>query len=185
MIPMEMGVAMEDLLGADHIMVRALNLNGAFTGNLGDIANDRDFRAAELPAANGVTNARSLARMYAGLVGTVEGGPSEPLLTREQIDAARTLQTSGPDRVLTIEGMEVMSTIALGFWRASEFAPMGGAGAFGHYGAGGSLGVADPESGIAMGYVMSRMDLGIAGDPRSGSLIRTTYECAGAPIAYI
>ena len=48
----------------------------------------RDFHAAEIPAANGITNARSLARMYAGLVGGVDDGPSEPLLTARQIDAA-------------------------------------------------------------------------------------------------
>jgi CubicO group peptidase (beta-lactamase class C family) len=129
MIPMDSagGLSIEDMLGADSLMVRALNLNGAFAGDLGSTANERDFHAAEIPAANGITNARALARMYAGLIGGVDGGPSDGLLTREQIDVARVLQTSGPDQVLAFPGFDVESTIALGFWSTSPFAPMGGA----------------------------------------------------------
>ncbi|MGH3546618.1 MAG: hypothetical protein ACRDQU_00525 [Pseudonocardiaceae bacterium] len=43
-------------------------------------------------------------------------------------------------------------------------------------GAGGSLGFADPEQGIAFGYVMNRMKLGVAGDERSDCLVRAVYE---------
>jgi CubicO group peptidase (beta-lactamase class C family) len=60
----------------------------------------------------------------------------------------------------------------------------GGVGAFGHPGAGGSVGFADPENRLAGGYVMNTMATGIAGDPRSASLIRASYECAGAPAKY-
>ena len=42
--------------------------------------------------------------------------------------------------------------------------------AFGHPGAGGSLGFADPASGLAFGYVMNQMQLGLAGDPRAERL---------------
>jgi CubicO group peptidase (beta-lactamase class C family) len=186
MIPMDTGgLSVIDMLGADAIVVRALSLNGAFEGDLGDTANHRDFHAAEIPAANGITNARSLARMYAGLVGGVDGGPSEPLLTREQIDEARRVHTSGPDQVLSFPGLEIESTIALGFWSASPFAPMGGANAFGHYGAGGSVGFADPDHRLAGGYVMSKMGLGVSGDPRSSALIRASYEAADADITHI
>jgi CubicO group peptidase (beta-lactamase class C family) len=124
-------------------------------------------------------------RMYAGLVGPVDGGPSEALLSREQIDVARALQVSGADQVLSFPGLEVESTIALGFWSASPFAPMGGASAFGHYGAGGSVGFADPEHQLAGGYVMSKMGLGISADPRSSALIRASYEAAGAEITHV
>ncbi len=120
-----------------------------------------------MPAANGITNARSLARFYAALVGGVENGPSEALLTPEQVDFARTCQTEGADRVLSFPGIELSTTIGLGFWTASAFAPFGGERAFGHSGAGGSVGFADPEAGIAGGYVMNKMMQGIAGDPRS------------------
>ena len=186
MIPMGAGdgASLEDLLGADSLMVRALNLNGALAGDLASNANQRDFRAAELPAANGVANARSLARLYAALIGGVDGGPPEAMLDAEQIGVARALQTSGLDQVLSLPGFDVESTIALGFWAASPFAPMGGRHAFGHYGAGGSVGFADPEHHVAGGYVMSKMDMGVSGDPRSSALIRASYEAAGATIAH-
>jgi CubicO group peptidase (beta-lactamase class C family) len=178
MIPMDMGgMSVADVLGADSLIVRALNLNGALGNELGETANHRDFHAAEIPAANGITNARSLARFYAGLI--------DGLLTPEQIDTASELQTKGVDQVLSIPGLDVESTIALGFWSASPFAPMGGLHAFGHYGAGGSLGFADPEHRVAGGYVMSKMGLGISGDPRSSALIRASYEAAGATITHV
>ena len=178
MIPVDMGgVSLGDMLGADSLIVRALNLNGAFGGELGETANHRDFHAAELPGANGIANARSLAKLYAGLI--------DDVLTPEQIAIARTLQTSGTDQVLSMPGFDVESTIALGFWSASPFAPMGGRHAFGHYGAGGSVGFADPEHHVAAGYVMSKMGLGIATDARSSALIRASYEAAGATITHV
>ena len=185
-IPMESveGMSLAELVGPDALIVRALSLNGALP-DLAVSANTRGFHAAEIPAANGVTNARSLARLYAALIGEVEDGPSEALLTPEQINYGRTRQTSGPDRVLSFPGLDIESTIGLGFWTASPFAPMGGAGSFGHYGAGGSLGFADPENGLAAGYVMNQMGVSIAGDPRSSALIRASYESAGAPIAFV
>jgi CubicO group peptidase (beta-lactamase class C family) len=178
MIPMDMGgMSVADVLGADSLIVRALNLNGALGNELGETANHRDFHAAEIPAANGITNARSLARFYAGLI--------DGVLTPAQIETASELQTSGVDQVLSIPGLDVESTIALGFWSASPFAPMGGVRAFGHYGAGGSVGFADPEHHVAGGYVMSKMGLGISGDPRSSALIRASYEAAGATITHV
>jgi CubicO group peptidase (beta-lactamase class C family) len=186
MIPMNTGGGnIADLLGADSWLVRALNFNGAFEEDLGTGANHADFHAAELPAANGIANARSLARLYAGLIGAVDGGPSEGLLTSEQIDIARTLQTSGSDQVLSMPGFDVESTIALGFWSASPFAPFGGRHAFGHSGAGGSVGFADPEHHLAAGYVMNQMGIGISVDPRSSALIRASYEAAGAEITHV
>jgi CubicO group peptidase (beta-lactamase class C family) len=187
MLPMDAaaGLSIEDMLGADSMIVRALFLNGAVGSDLASSANHRDFHAAEIPAANGITNARSLARFYAGLIGGLEGGPSDALLTTEQIEIARTLQTSGTDQVLSLPGLDVESTIGLGFWSASPFAPMGGRHAFGHYGAGGSVGFADPEHHVAGGYVMSKMGLGISTDPRSSALIRASYEAAGATITHV
>lgn len=188
MIPMGADVLgdfdLADVLGPDALMIRAMSLNGAFDEDLAVVANTREFHAAELPGANGITNAPSLARFYAGLIGPVEGGPPDALLTPEQVDVARMRQTSGFDRVMSFPGIDVESTIALGFSSASTYAPMGGAGAFGHFGAGGSVGFADPEHRIAGGYVMSRMGLGAPLDPRSGELIRAAYEAAGATVAY-
>jgi CubicO group peptidase (beta-lactamase class C family) len=52
--------------------------------------------------------------------------------------------------------------------------------AFGHPGAGGSLGIADPEAGFALGYVMNRMDMGLTGDPRAQALVAAVYESLAA-----
>ena len=156
-------------------------------GSLDDLEhgfNTPELHRAEIPAANGITNARSLARFYAGLIGTVDDCPAAPILTPEQVDKARTRQTEGPDRVLSFPGIDVITTIGLGFWTASEFARFGGPGAFGHAGAGGSVGFGDPDSRIAGGYVMNRMMQGLAGDPRSAGLIQASYQAAGRPLTY-
>jgi CubicO group peptidase (beta-lactamase class C family) len=48
---------------------------------------------------------------------------------------------------------------------------------FGHAGAGGSLGMADPELGIGYGYVMNKMSLGLSDDPRTATLIEAAKAC--------
>lgn len=171
------------ILGSDSLLVRSLSMNGSLS-DLEHGFNNPALHAAEMPAANGITNARSLARFYAALIGPVDGGPTEPLLTIDQVDKARTCQTEGPDRVLSLPGIELLTTIGLGFWTASAFATFGGAGAFGHSGAGGSVGFADPDHGVAGGYVMNRMLQGLAGDPRSTNLIRASYQAADCPLTY-
>lgn len=171
-------------MGPDSLIGRALSLNGALA--LPADFNTPEVHAAELPAANGVTTARSLSRLYAGLVGTVAGGPPGPLLTTSQMAAARTTQTSGPDRVLSFfPGVDVQMTFGLGFMTSSPYCPLGGAGSFGHAGAGGSLGFADPENGLAFGYVMNRMMQAPTGDPRTKGLIEACYNAVDAPIAYL
>ena len=171
------GPSLAGLLGPDELVVRALTVNGAFS-DLATEANTREYRAAEIPAANGVGNARALARFYAALIGGVEGGPASALLSAETVDDARRCRTSGTDRVLSFAGMESESTFGLGFMTPGSFSPMGGGRTFGHYGAGGSLGFADPETGIAIGYVMNKMNAGLNDDPRSNGLIAAIYEVA-------
>ena len=167
----------EQFTGPDSLLGRALTLNGAF--EIGSW-NDRNVHAAEIGAANGITNARSLSRFYAGLIGSLPDAPAAPLFTSAQIDAARQRQTEGGDQCLVFE-----TSFGLGFFTASEFAPYGGAGSFGHSGAGGSMGFADPENGIAAGYVMNQMAQNLSGDPRTRGLVRASYEAVGAPIAFV
>jgi len=171
------GPSLAEMLGADELVVRALTVNGAFS-DLATEANTRAYRAAEIPAANGVANARALARFYAALIGPVEGGPAQAMLSPETVDEARRCRTEGADRVLSFMGMDSMSTFGLGFMTPGSFSPMGGGRTFGHYGAGGSLGFADPETGIAIGYVMNKMNAGLNDDPRSNGLIAATYAAA-------
>jgi CubicO group peptidase (beta-lactamase class C family) len=51
--------------------------------------------------------------------------------------------------------------------------------AFGHVGAGGSVGFADPECALSFGYTMNRMGGGIMLNERGQSLLDATYRCLG------
>jgi CubicO group peptidase (beta-lactamase class C family) len=164
------------------LLARALNVGRAF-GARGWM-NERAWHAAEVPAANGITNATSLSRMYAGLISTVEGGPPAPLFSAEQIEAARTVRTSGPDQVFLTLGFPMEQHIGQGFWRANPYATFGGEGAFGHAGAGVFYGLADPENQVAVGYVMNKMGGAAVGDPRSHRLVKAVYDSIGVEPKY-
>ena len=166
---------------ASTLLARALNMGGALHGR--DWMNQRGWHAAECPGATGITNAVSLSRLYAGLVDPLEGGPDTPLLTPEQVERARTPLTFGPDVVFASAGLPLEQKIGLGFWRSGPAALFGGAGSFGHGGAGGSYGFADPEHGLAVGYVMNKMSRDLV-DPRPHRLIPAVYEAAGAQAKY-
>jgi CubicO group peptidase (beta-lactamase class C family) len=169
------------LMGPESTLGRALSCNGGLA-EVG-VFNTAELRAAELPAANGVTDARSLSRLYGALVGPVEADERFPaadrVLAPETIAAATVCQTSGNDAVLFFE-----STFGLGFMTSSPFSPYGGPAGFGHAGAGGSVGFADPDAGLGCGYVMSKMQQNLSGDPRSSSLVRATYAAIGLTPAH-
>jgi CubicO group peptidase (beta-lactamase class C family) len=168
---------------ASTLLARSLNLGGAIRDP--DWMNQRAWHAAEVPGGNGITNAASLSRMYAALIGPVDGGPAQPLLTPAQMEQARTPLTSGADQVFASVGFELEQKIGLGFWRSSPVTLFGGEGSFGHGGAGGSYGFADPEHGLAVGYVMNKMAMEeFTGDSRSRGLIGAVYEAVGASAKY-
>ena len=52
---------------------------------------------------------------------------------------------------------------------------LGGQNSFGHFGAGGSMGWADPDAEFAFGYVMNKMQMGLAGDTRTLNLVNACY----------
>jgi CubicO group peptidase (beta-lactamase class C family) len=155
------------LIGPDSVMGKALSGGGAFAGP--DIWNTRAVHAAEIPAAGGISDARSIARMYAACVGEVDG---IRLLTPEQVKIASTQETEGPNTVL----MDLDLQFGLGFIVPSTLVPLGGPNSFGHFGAGGSVGWADPDAQFGFGYVMNRMDIGLAGDVRSAVLVNACYD---------
>ena len=65
---------MAALFGPDTLAGRALSMNGAMSGPPGDsIFNLPEVHRSEIPAANGITTARSLSRLYAACIGTVKG----------------------------------------------------------------------------------------------------------------
>ncbi|KDQ67787.1 serine hydrolase domain-containing protein [Streptomyces halstedii] len=122
------------------------------------------YRAAELPASNGVATARGLARCYAAMIGEVDG---HRLFAPATLTLARTEESAGPDRVLVVS-----TRFGLGYMLHGSAAPLLAPGSFGHPGRGGSLGFADPESGIALGYVTNGLQKGVTADPRSQALVR-------------
>ncbi|GAA3789649.1 serine hydrolase domain-containing protein [Streptomyces phyllanthi] len=121
-----------------------------------------EVQAAELPASNGVGTARGLARMYAAVIGEVGG---VRLFTPETLASATEEQACGKDQV-----MVVPSRFSAGYMLPTEDNPMTGPNAFGHTGRGGSLGFADPEHGVAFGYVMNHIIAG-SDDRRAASLV--------------
>jgi CubicO group peptidase (beta-lactamase class C family) len=135
--------------------------------------------SAELPAANGMCDARSLACLYGACVSDVEtpSGSSFRILTPEQLDRALEPRTEGPDAVLF--GLDLQW--GLGFMLNRGLigaAGLGGPKGFGHFGMGGSVGWGDPDAELGMGYVMNRMTMGTTGDLRSFRLMSATYEAA-------
>jgi CubicO group peptidase (beta-lactamase class C family) len=133
--------------------------------------NTREWRAAEIPSANGHTNARSLARLYGALAndGELDG---VRILQPETIANATIEKSYGEDAVLFMP-----SRIALGYWLdipEMQISPTGAI--FGHAGAGGSFGYADPVARMGIGYTMNRMLLPPdAVDPRWKPMVDAAY----------
>ena len=150
------------LLGEGNLLGRALTApGGAFADD--QVWNEARVRSAQIPAANGVTSAASLARMYAALVSEVDG---VRLLDADTLERAIAPQVSGPSTVPLLD-----IPFALGFMTHSPLSPLLDGRSFGHYGAGGSLGFADPDRRVAGAYVMNAAQLAIAGDARTLGLL--------------
>ena len=116
--------------------------------------NERAWRAAEIPAANGHADALSLARLYGVLA--VGGGD---LISPGALEAATAERFAGRE-----SSMNVPVRYGAGFQLGgphSLLAP--NAAAFGHGGWGGAFAFADPDNGLGVAYVMNRM-LGEADD---------------------
>ncbi len=148
-------------------------------------ANTRAARAAEIGAANGVTNARGLAGMYQPLA---NGGG-------RLVDAA-TLARMGEVSMATHDDatLRIPTRFSPGFMKSMDNRKRSvgarlfgedvdsvimGSAAFGHVGAGGSLGFADPAAGLSFGYTMNQMGPGILMNRRGQSLVDATYQSLG------
>jgi CubicO group peptidase (beta-lactamase class C family) len=151
---------------------RALTLSGAFSGN--GVFNRRDVHAAELPAANGISTARSLARLYASTMAPIDG---VRLLDQATRDLARTTVTPPGEHDMCLV---LPSTFGMGFMTHGDMTPYSGPGSYGHAGAGGSVAYAQPERELAFAYVMNQMARNIAGDRRAQRLIDAAAKAADA-----
>jgi CubicO group peptidase (beta-lactamase class C family) len=134
--------------------------------------NERPFHAAEIPAVNCITNARSLARAYAACVGAVDG---VRLLSASTVESASKEQYFGSDLVLV--DREPFGN-AVGFMLPDSITPLLGPGSFGHPGMGGSLAFAHPGHEVGFGYVMNQcIDFNGAPDPRTTGLTEALTVC--------
>jgi CubicO group peptidase (beta-lactamase class C family) len=162
---------------ADPFAVRLADpktlLHRAFTNPAGMVvaANLPAFRAAEVPAINGIGTARALSRMYAACIGEVDGAR---LLNAQTAERALRPEAQGEDLVVGYE-----TRYGTGFQLSFPSRPMAGDGSFGHYGMGGSVGFAHPARGLSFGYVMNQMLSPSGPDPRSTALIQAVLRCTG------
>ena len=136
----------------------------------------REYVRLEIPAASGIGQARAVARVYGALAtGGTELG-MHPVIMRELAAPATPPPEGFRDAVL---GVDVARTLGFvkplkGSWFGS---PAGRA--FGHDGAGGSGGFADPDVGVGFAYAPNRMrpwHLRTHDDPRKSALINALYE---------
>ena len=162
------------------ILDRGSLVSKAFTNPPGLLTarqvNARALHAAEVPAANGMATARGLAGMYAPLAcGGRRNGVE--LLDRDVLRAASTVESEGDDRILLLP-----TRFASGFMKSIDNRPgdsliLGpNPEAFGHGGAGGSIGMADPVARVAIGYVMNQMGAGVLLNARGQAVIDAVYE---------
>ena len=135
-----------------------------------ETANHTEWRRAEIPAANGHGNARSVARVMAALAcGGALGGVR--VLGEGALARATREECQGQDLVLGVP-----MRWGLGFMLASDTLPLSPTRrAFGHGGWGGSLGIADPDARLSWAYVMNKMSAGTLGDTRAFRLAQALY----------
>lgn len=145
--------------------------------------NSREGRAAEIGSGNGVTNARGLAGLYAPLA-------NDGAWKGVRIASPDAVARMGAVSVATHQDatLHIPTRFSLGFMKSMDNRRLDNAqdcsavlseAAFGHVGAGGSIGFADPSEAMSFGYAMSRMGAGILLNDRGQSLIDAAYRSLG------
>ena len=131
----------------------------------------REWRAAEIPAANGHGNARSVARVQSVIAcgGTVDG---VRLLSEAGCNRIFEEQSNGQDLVLSVP-----LRFGMGYGLGSDLMPLGPRTCFwGGYG--GSIIVVDMDARVAVSYVMNRMESGLVGDTRGLGVVQAAFLAA-------
>jgi CubicO group peptidase (beta-lactamase class C family) len=144
--------------------------------------NLRADRAAEIGGANGSTNGRGLAGMYAPLAcgGSLNGV--------NLVDRDTLANMSTTSAATHLDGsLQVPVRFAPGYMKSmdnrrtvpGDFSCLMGASAFGHVGYGGSIGFADPRARMSFGYTMNRMGAGVLLNDRGQTMIDAVYRTLG------
>ena len=142
-------------------------------------ANTTAWRAADIGAANGHGNARSVARVLStvslgGRIGTTE------LLSADTISLIFEQQADGVDLVL---GVPLRFGIGYGLPKLETvpYIPEGRVCFWGGWG--GSVIIMDLDRRVTIAYMMNRMSAGIIGSPRAESYVRAAYAAMGVGLA--
>jgi CubicO group peptidase (beta-lactamase class C family) len=157
-------------------LVSALSVNGAL--NVKGGFNREDLHAAEVPGANGIANARSLAAMYSATFTETETSNGPVRLLNDDTRSKMTVQQTKDGEVDLC--LQTERTFAMGFVTPSEKLAFDAPGSYGHAGAGGSVSFADPNRQMGFSYIMNRMKDSMFTDPRAVRLIEAASRCADA-----
>jgi CubicO group peptidase (beta-lactamase class C family) len=132
-------------------------------------ANSLEWRRAEIPAAGGHGNARSVAAVQSVLAG---GGEARGvrLLSKEGSEAVFEQQSDGEDRFLRIP-----VRFGMGYGLPSTSVPLPNPRSCYWGGWGGSVVIVDMDANLTITYMMNRMMSGMTGDERGAALIKATY----------
>jgi CubicO group peptidase (beta-lactamase class C family) len=133
-------------------------------------------RNFEVPSGGGVGTARSIARAYSVFA---TGGRDLQLRpeTLQALSAPAIPATRGfYDECMMTDGVQ----FSLGFMKHCPVWTFGSEGSFGHPGSGGSLGFADPKTGIGYAYVTNQMGTALTGDPRDLALRDAVFTIAAS-----
>jgi CubicO group peptidase (beta-lactamase class C family) len=151
--------------------------------------NIRANQAAEIGGGGGLSNARGQVAMYTPLAtnsGTLVSGDRLAAMARVSAATQRDFTLLIPTRFAS-GFMKSMDNRGGGFGPGTS--AIIGETAFGHVGAGGSIGFADPACGLAFSYTMNQMGNGLLLNDRCQSLIDATYAALGyrtnAPGAWV
>jgi CubicO group peptidase (beta-lactamase class C family) len=131
-------------------------------------------RNLEVPAGGGVGTARGIAQAY----GVFASGGRELELGRKTLDllaAPAIPATHG----FHDECMKGDARFSLGFMKPGPVWAFGSGRSFGMPGSGGSMGFADPKTGVGYGYVTNRMGTALTGDPRDLALRSALHSIIG------
>jgi len=127
-------------------------------------------RDLEVPSGGAVGTARAIARAY-----SVFATGGRELGLRPETLALLAAPAMPPTRGFHDECLKGDVQFSLGFMKPSAVWPFGSASSFGSPGAGGSLGFADPGTGVGYAYVTSQMGTSLMGDPRDVALRDALY----------
>jgi CubicO group peptidase (beta-lactamase class C family) len=135
------------------------------------VTEQRAWRAAEIPAANGHGNARSVAAVQSVLAG---GGEARGVRLLSEAGCNRVFeeQANGDDLVL-----RVPIRFGMGYGLGNELMPLGPRTCF-WGGWGGSIIVVDLDLRLAVAYVMNRMQTGLVGDNRGAGIVQAAFAAA-------